>query len=85
MNAETNLKCVSLKGEIADWGKHILMPFGVTLCGIPTVDTDVEMFPQLKDKNFEGMRFSYKIEPWNITCARCMEMISIVKTHSEKI
>lgn len=35
-----DVKCVTLKGDLSDWGKHILMPIGVTLCGIPTTDCD---------------------------------------------
>ena len=42
---ELKTKCVNLKGELENWGRHILMPHGVTLCGMPTVDADSGFIP----------------------------------------
>lgn len=72
-------KCVTLKGDLEDWGKHILMPFGVTLCGMPTVDCDKNKFPQLNHPNFKDMIFEYTEEKWDITCEKCLEMMDIVE------
>lgn len=79
---ELKTKCVTLKGELEDWGKHILMPMGVTLCGMPTVDVDKDKMPQLNHPNFKDMIFEYTEEEWDITCTRCLDMIDIVERSS---
>ena len=86
MNAnEPAYKCVTLIGELSDWGKHILMPFGCTLCGMPTVDAKKEQFPALNDKVFSDMISEYKEEKeWDITCEKCLEVFNIIKTGEEK-
>jgi hypothetical protein len=76
---DKKIKCVTLNGELADWGKHILLPYGITLCGMPTIDVDKEQFPVLKDKNFADMIFEYTNEEWEITCEKCLNMIDIIK------
>jgi hypothetical protein len=73
-------KCVSLKGELAHLGKHILMPGGVTLCGCPIVDYDKKLFPILKEKEFENFPSEYEEHEWEITCPRCLEMIDILES-----
>ncbi len=73
------IKCITLKGDFGNWGKHILIPFGVTLCGMPTVDVDKNKFPQLNHPNFKGLIFEYTEEKWDITCKRCLENIDIIE------
>lgn len=77
------LKCVTLiDGGAKDWGKHILMPNGVTLCGQPTPEA-VAMHPILKDENMKDLISNYKQEEWDITCEKCLQMIDIVEKHKE--
>ena len=83
MEKELKLKCVTLKGELADWRKHILMPIGVTLCGIPTIDCDSTQFPQIKEGAVKDLVSEYTNEEWDITCEKCLEMINIVQKHKE--
>lgn len=69
-----NLKCVSLIGDLSDLGKHIyLAETGVTICGCFTVDYDKEMFKGMP----EGVTSEYKIEEWDITCERCLDMVDM--------
>lgn len=81
MSEEFKTKCVTLKGELSDWGKHILMPNGLTLCGMPTVDASKKQFPQLTHPNFKDMISDYTTEEWDITCKRCLDIIDIVDNH----
>lgn len=77
---ENNYKCVQLIGELSDWGNHILMPFGVTLCGMPTIDADKEQFPALKEKALSDIISEYKeLGEWNITCKRCLEVFETIE------
>lgn len=73
------VKCVTLlEGGAKDWGKHILLPFGVTLCGQPTPDA-INQFRVLKEKNMVDLISPYKIEEWDITCEKCLEAYDIIK------
>ena len=65
------VSCIALKGELADWGKHIYLPhIGCTLCGCFTVDYDKEMFKGMpKDVPSE-----YDVVKWDITCGKCLDM-----------
>lgn len=84
MAEELKTKCVTLVGELEDWGKHILLlPIGFTLCGQPTTDASVEQFPQLKEPLFANMVNEYKEEEWDITCKRCLEMYDIMESGKE--
>lgn len=75
---EFNAKCIKLKGELEDWGKHILMlPMGVTLCGCITVDANKEMFPILEKDTFQNMFNEYTVEEWEITCEKCLDMVDV--------
>lgn len=76
---EIKLKCVCLKGELSNQGNHILLPTGVTLCGMPTVDADLTIFPQLKNEAFSDLISDYAVKEWEITCERCIDMIKILK------
>lgn len=84
MKEETKYQCVSLIGELADWGKHILLPYGITLCGMPTVDVNKEEFPQLKTAALSDIISEYKVEEWNITCKKCLEIVDILSVAEEK-
>ncbi len=69
-------KCVTLKGELEDLGKHILLPFGTTLCGLPTPDT-IGKFPQLE--KMKDMISEYTEEKeWDITCEKCIGIFSMM-------
>lgn len=73
------LKCVTLlNGGAADWGKHLLMPNVVTLCGQPTPEA-IEHHPTLNDPVFNDLISNYKEEIWDITCDKCIEMYKIFK------
>lgn len=78
INKNAPIRCVRLKGDLSDWGNHVFMPNGITLCGMPTVDTDKELFPILKNDVFKDMIFEYTEQQWNITCKRCIDMFDIV-------
>lgn len=77
--SDNNYKCVSLIGELADWGKHVLLPFGCTLCGMPTVDASTDQFPALKEKALKDIISEYKVEEWDITCEKCLNVLSIIE------
>jgi len=81
---EQKVKCVTLKGELEDWGKHILAPYGITVCGMATVDADKDKFPSLNHPNFKDLIYEYTEEKWDITCERCLEMIEIVSSGDRK-
>ena len=83
MAYDFKVKCVTLtEGGAKDWGKHILMPNGVTLCGQPTPEA-IEHHPILKEKNMRDLVSKYKQEEWDITCEKCLEMYNIVEKHKE--
>lgn len=83
MAEEFKTKCVTLlEGGAKDWGKHILMPNGVTLCGQPTPEA-LTHHPILKEENMKDLISPYKQEEWDITCKKCLEMIDIVERHKE--
>lgn len=71
-------------GELADFGNHVLLPEGVTLCGLPTVDANMERFPQLKDAAFADMLNEYTVKEWDVTCEKCLEVFDIVQAANEK-
>ena len=79
------MKCVILKGDLEDWGKHILMPFGITVCGMPTIDADKSKFKDLNHPNFKDIIFEYTEVKWDITCEKCLEMIEILKRNRQHI
>lgn len=83
MNDKPNLKCISLIGELADWGKHIYMvDLGVTICGCFTVDYDKDRFKDMPD----GVTSEYKIEKkFKITCEKCIEVMNIIIKGNEAI
>lgn len=73
-------KCVTLKGELADFGNHVLLPYGITLCGLPTVDANKEQFPQLNHPNMADMINEYtEVGEWRITCEKCLEIFEMAK------
>lgn len=74
-------KCVQLKGELSYLGKHILMPFGVTLCGVPTPDCDAKQFPQIKEGVVKDLVSEYTDQEWDITCIRCLDTVDILEKH----
>lgn len=77
---EEQYKCITLlEGGAKDWGRHVLMPYGVTLCGQPTPEA-VKMFPVLIDPLMLNLISGYKEEKWDITCEKCLEMVEIVKS-----
>lgn len=83
-NKPKEYKCVTLIGELSDWGKHVLLPFGCTLCGMPTVDCNKEEMPQLKNPLMADMINKYtEHKEWNITCEKCLEVMSIVAQANE--
>lgn len=85
MKDTTKTKCVTLKGELEDWGKHILLiPMGVTVCGMPTVDADKDKIPSLNHPNFKDLIFEYTEEKWDITCERCLKMVDILQKGDRK-
>lgn len=85
-NKSEKYKCVSLKGELADFGNHILMPYGITLCGLPTVDCDKDEFPALKGEVFSDMISEYDVVgEWNITCKKCLEVVEIIGRANKKL
>lgn len=72
---QIDLKCVSLIGELSDWGKHVYFnDMGVTMCGCFTVDYDKQKFKEMP----EYLPSEYKIEEWDITCKKCLEIIEIM-------
>lgn len=76
------VKCVTLtEGGAKDWGKHILHPTGVTLCGQPTPDA-IKYYPILKGDPLEIIS-KYKVEEWNPTCEKCLQIIDMAQKHSE--
>lgn len=78
------LTCVTLlQGGAKDWGKHILLPHGVTLCGQPTVEA-IEHFPVLKEDYMKDLVVNFKKEEWEITCEKCLEMLDVVKRAKER-
>lgn len=80
---KTKLKCISItEGGAKDWGKHVLLPYGVTLCGQPTPEA-VSRFPVLKNKNLKGLIVNYIEEKWDITCPKCIEMYDIIMQGKE--
>lgn len=83
MKENDKFKCVSLVGGLADWGNHILMPYGITLCGMPTIDVNKDDFPSLKEKVLSDIISEYKIEEWNITCKMCLDIIVLAKTKKQ--
>ena len=86
MSEEIKYKCVSLKGEFENMGNHILLPFGVTLCGLPTTDASIKDFPQLTHHSFDGMISEYKEEPtWEITCEKCLAVFKILEAKKEML
>jgi len=72
------IKCVILKGEFSDMGNHILMPYGITLCGLPTVDADKKEFPQLENEIFSDMISEYDEVDFNTTCEKCIEIFNML-------
>jgi len=73
---ELKLKCISLVGELSDWGKHVYFPeMGVTMCGCFTIDYDKEKFKGMP----EDMPSEYKVEEWDITCEKCLEMMDLME------
>lgn len=82
--SDKEYKCVCLKGEFKDMGNHILLPFGITLCGLPTVDAKVEEFPALKDKSLSDIISEYTEIEWNPTCDKCLEVIVMFQQYKQK-
>jgi hypothetical protein len=77
-------KCITLKGEFSDMGKHILLPFGCCLCGLPTVDAIGKM-PQLENPALSDLVSEYKEEKeWDITCEKCLNVYDIIKQKKDK-
>lgn len=78
---EFKTKCVTLlEGGAKDWGKHILMPNGVTLCGQPTPEA-VNQYPILNEQNMKGLVSQYKQEEWDITCPKCLDMVELLEAN----
>jgi hypothetical protein len=81
--SDNNLKCVTLlEGGAKNWGKHILLPFGVTLCGQPTYEAK-NQFAALKNENMADLMVNYKEEDWNITCKKCLQAYDIIMKSKE--
>jgi len=82
---EDTYKCVSLKGEFSDFGNHILMPFGVTICGLPTVDASLKDFPQLSSPHLSDIISEYdEKDKWEITCEKCLTVFKMLEHANEK-
>lgn len=82
---EFALKCVTLlEGGAKDWGKHILMPNHVTLCGMPTPEA-VKYHPELNKKFWDALIVPFREEKWEITCEKCLEMYEIFKNIRKEI
>jgi hypothetical protein len=78
-NKENDLKCISLIGELSYLGKHFYFNnMGVTMCGCFTVNYDKE---KIKDMP-EGVTSEYKVEEWDITCERCLNLMNMVEQQS---
>ena len=79
MKSKKELRSITFKDEIEGFeGKHCLLPFGMTLCGLPS--------PEAPDKFKEGPFadlvsdfIEHKGEDWNITCKKCIEVFSIIE------
>lgn len=70
-NKGLKLKCVQLKGELNDWGKHVYFPdMGVTLCGCFTNDYNKEQFKKMP----EGVTSEYEVVEWDIACEKCLDL-----------
>ena len=79
-DSDKDIKCVSINDPaISDFGKHILLPYNITLCGIGITGCQIPNYPQ--DLIFND----YKIEKWDITCENCLELIGIIKKHHQNI
>lgn len=79
------LKCVTLKGDLEDWGKHVLLLSGNTMCGMPTVDTDTDEFIALKDPLMADMISEYiEEDEWEITCEKCLAVFDLIKEAERK-
>ena len=83
MEKDFTLRSVRIVPEIEVFeGKHCLLPFGITVCGLPTIEASKEQFPALSDnsfKNFVSEFIEYTGENWDVTCKKCLEMFEIMK------
>jgi hypothetical protein len=77
------MKCITfLEGGAKNWGKHVLLPYGVTLCGQPTLEA-LNHFPILKEDHMKDLVSRFKEEKWDITCEKCLEVYDIIMKSKE--
>lgn len=76
---EGQLRSITFTDEIEGFeGKHVLLPFGVTLCGLPSNEAE-EKFRSGPFADLVSNFIEHKGEDWNITCKKCIEVFSIIE------